>query len=143
MPNIHPFLTHFPIALLTISFVFDTLSILFKDDRLEHVGRWSQLVGTIILAATVISGLVAKGELTVPATGEAFLETHQEIAFVVTALAAFLLLWRVSNRLLLPSTHRNTFLILSFATLALVWVGAWYGGVLVYRFGVGVQIVPK
>ena len=143
MPNIHPFLTHFPIALLTVGLVFDTLNILLKQDRLEFIGRWSQLVGTIALAATVISGLVAKGGLTIQASGQVFFEAHQQIAFVVTALASSLLLWRISNRLLVPSKYRRTYLLLSFATVVLIWIGAWYGGELVYRFGVGVQSIPR
>jgi len=143
MPNIHPFLTHFPIALLTIGIVFDTMSILLKQDRLEFVGRWSQLVGTIALAPTVISGLVARGGVTIQASGQECFESHQQIAFVVTALASSLLLWRVSNRLVLPSKYRRTYLFLSLATVVLIWIGAWYGGELVYRFGAGTLTIPR
>jgi uncharacterized membrane protein len=143
MPNIHPFLTHFPIALLTVGIIFDTMSILFKHDRLEFVGRWSQLLGTISLAATVISGLLAKGELTIQLNAQEFFEAHQQIAFVATALASALLFWRISNRLLLPSRYTRTYLLLSLATVVLIWVGAWYGGELVYRFGVGVQNISR
>jgi uncharacterized membrane protein len=95
------------------------------------------------LGATVVSGLVAKGELTIQAGGQDFFETHQQVAFLVLALASSLLLWRISNRLLLPSKYRRTYLILSFATVVLIWIGAWYGGELVYRFGVGVQTIPR
>jgi uncharacterized membrane protein len=143
MSNIHPFLTHFPIALLTVGVVFDTMSVLLKHDRLEFVGRWSQLLGTISLAATVASGLIAKGQLTIQLNAQEFFGTHQQIAFVATALASSLLLWRISNRLLLPSNYRRTYLLLSSATVALIWIGAWYGGELVYRFGVGIQTIPR
>jgi uncharacterized membrane protein len=143
MPNIHPFLTHFPIALLTAGFAFDAVSVLLKQNRHEFVGRWLQLVGTIALVVTVVSGLIAKAELTIQASGQEFFEAHQQIAFVVTAFTSALLLWRISNRLVLPSKYTRTYLFLYLATVVLIWLGAWYGGELVYRFGVGVQSIQR
>jgi uncharacterized membrane protein len=102
-----------------------------------------QLVGTIALVVTVVSGLIAKAELTIQASGQEFFEAHQQIAFVVTAFTSALLLWRISNRLVLPSKYTRTYLFLYLATVVLIWLGAWYGGELVYRFGVGVQSIQR
>lgn len=139
VPNLHPVFTHFPIALLTLGLVFDLLATLLKNMQLERVGWWSQLSGTIGLAGTVVSGLLAKSALSIPEGAKATLESHEQIAFVLAALATGLLLWRISSRMLLPSRMRAVYLILLATTVIVMWVGAWYGGELVYSFGTGVR----
>ena len=126
-----------------MSFLFDAMSVWLKRDSFEAVGRWTQIVGTIALIATVTSGLIAKAEVTIARGAQELLETHQQIAFLVTVLACSLLLWRISTRLLLPSKHRTIYIFISFATVALTWIGAWHGGELVYAFGVGVRALAR
>ena len=139
MPNMHPLLTHFPIVLLTASFVFDAMSVLWRRVEYERLGAWAQLIGTASLAATIASGLAAKGALRISEGAMDTIHIHEQIAFLAAVLTSGLLLWRIAARLSLPARHRNVYLALSFATMVLVWGGAWYGGELVYRFGVGVR----
>jgi len=143
MPNIHPLLTHFPIALLTLSLVVDLLGIAFRRLGLERVGSWGQVLGTIGLAATVVSGLLARNAVALSADAESTFQTHEQIAFLVLALASGLSLWRIGSRMQLPGDRRMIYLLLSLGTVILLWVGAWHGGELVYRFGIGVQQVPR
>jgi len=96
------------------------------------------LSGTIGLAATVISGLAAKSHIIISQNGREAFEMHEEIAFFVAALAVTLLLWRIAAGMLLPK-KKALYLSLLTATVILVWVGAWYGGELVYTFGTGVH----
>jgi uncharacterized membrane protein len=98
------------------------------------------VAGTVGLAVAVLTGLLAKSGVSVSDEARGFLEIHEQIAFGVIALASSLLLWRISNRMLLPSRNRTAYFLLSFLVVVLMWVGAWYGGELVFRFGVGVQI---
>ncbi|MEK9139019.1 MAG: DUF2231 domain-containing protein [Bacteroidota bacterium] len=142
MPNVHPLLTHFPIALLTIALVFDTLAAVRSSSQLERVGWWLHLSGSLGLVATVISGLFAKGQVFIAETGKTTLETHEQIRFAVSALFAVLPFWRISTKTMLPVRWRPIYLILMFLGVGLVWVGAWYGGELVYTFGVGVRATP-
>lgn len=140
MPNLHPIVIHVPIVLLTMGLLLDMLSVLRKDSHFELFGRWSQVTGTVGLAVGVLTGLLAKSGVSVSDEGRIFLETHEQIAFGVIALASSLLLWRISNRMLLPSRNRAAYFLLSVVLVGLMWVGAWYGGELVFRFGVGVQL---
>lgn len=118
--------------------VFDLLAIMLNRNQLERVGWWSQLSGTVGLAGTIASGLVAKSTLLIPPEGAGTFESHEQIAFVLAFLAAGLLLWRISTRMLLPSRMRIPYLALLAITVVIMWVGAWYGGELVYSFGAGV-----
>jgi uncharacterized membrane protein len=137
MPNIHPFLVHFPVALLTTALAFDFLGVVLSRDELMRAGWWTQLVGTIGMAAAVISGLVAKSQALIPSEAGGTFDTHQQIAFISAGAFTALLLWRVGMRTRIAPQRRTLYLALCAAALGCLWIAAWYGGELVYRFGIG------
>ena len=141
MPNLHPLLIHFPIAFFTVGLLFDLLAVFRKNPRFENVGWWSQVSGSVGLAAAIVSGLLAKSTVSIPVQASATFETHEQIAFLLAALAASLLLWRIASRMLLPTKNKAVFLLLMAIMVVVMWIGAWYGGELVYSFGTGVQPV--
>jgi uncharacterized membrane protein len=138
MPNLHPFLVHFPIALLSVSFLFDVLSMITSRDELERTAWWTLLTGTLGLAAAVITGLIAENTVTIYESAREHFETHEQVAFSAAALYAFLIFWRIANRTRLPKRKSIYYVGLSLLGIALIWVAAWYGGEMVYRFRVGV-----
>jgi uncharacterized membrane protein len=140
MPNIHPLFVHFPIALLTMSFIFDAIGLATKRLELLRTGWWTLAAGTIGLLATVMSGLLAEQSVVISAAAREHIETHEQIAFFVTGLYATLFLWRVAHRTHLPSKREWLFVFGSLIGVVAIWIGAWYGGELVFRFGVGVQL---
>jgi len=139
MPNLHPLLVHFPLAILALGFLLDLVALLFKEEELHQAGWWSQLAGTVGLAAAVISGLIAKGSVKFATPAATAIESHEQIALIVAAVFTILLLWRMANQTRVPNRLRMLFLALLGLGVALMWVGAFYGGELVYRFGVGVR----
>ncbi len=136
---IHPFLVHFPVALLTTALVFDLLAILLARDELFRAGWWVQLVGTIGIVAAVISGLVAKSQTVIPVPASDIFDTHQQMAFLAAGAFTALLLWRVGMRTRIDQSRRRLYLALFAGALVCLWIGAWYGGELVYKFGVGLR----
>ena len=142
MPNLHPFLTHFPIALLTLSIVCECAALLLKREELSRVAWWSQLAGTIGLAAAVASGILAGQSVAIVPAGKPCFETHQELAFAASAVFAILLFWRIGSGTKRPAGRDKLFLLLFTAGVLAIWGGAWYGGELVYRFGAGVRVPP-
>jgi uncharacterized membrane protein len=143
MPNIHPFLVHFPVALLTTALAFDLLGMFLARQELEKAGWWAQLVGSVGIAAAVISGLVAKSEAVISTQAAGTFEIHQQIAFVSAGAFTALLLWRVGMRTRIEPRRRALYLALFVAALTCLWIGAWYGGELVYRFGIGFSTRPS
>ncbi len=137
MPNIHPFLVHFPVALLTTALAFDLLGLLLSREELSRVGWWAHLAGTIGMAAAVISGLAAKSQALIPTLAVWTFDTHQQLAFVSAGAFTALLLWRAGMRTRIAPARRRLYLILFVAALICLWVVAWYGGELVFRFGIG------
>jgi uncharacterized membrane protein len=142
MPNLHPFLTHFPIALLSISALCELAALFLKRDELSRVGWWTQLFGTIGLAAAALTGILAGDSVRIPEKAKPYFAVHQEIAFIAVAVFALLLFWRIASRTKRPPGHETLFLLLFAGGILAVWAGAWYGGEMVYRFGTGVQAVP-
>ena len=143
MAPLHPFLVHFPIALLTVGFFADILAWQRKTAAAEKVGWWNMVTGTAGLLFAVFSGLVSKdrtGVLT-PAATET-LTTHGQFAFLTVACFLLLLSWRMRHRTALPPSLTGVYLLLLGASLALLWSTAWFGGELVYLFGVGVSPAP-
>ena len=144
MPPLHPFLIHFPVALLTVGTIADVIAYLRGRRSGSMVGWWNAVAGTCGLLLSVASGLLAKetaGVLT--AAGATAQGDHEQLAFATTV--AFLLLtgWRLSHRMQLPPASPRLFLLLSGAAVVLLWITAHIGGGLVHEFGIGVIPAPR
>lgn len=138
MKNLHPLLVHLPIALLPFGVLLDFLSVILKREDTERAAWWCLLAGTIGLAATVGSGIMAKNTVTIHTAAESTLESHEEIAMLVGGLFAFLILWRISCRSKLPEKLRFLYLLIALGATVLMLEGAYLGGKLVFTFGIGV-----
>ena len=139
MPNLHPLLTHFPIALLSLSIVCECAALLLRREDFSVLGWWTQLAGTIGLAAAAGSGILAGRSVEIAPAGKPYFEMHQELAFVAATAFAILLFWRIASGTRRPRGHDILFLLLFTGGVVAIWAGAWYGGEMVYRFGAGVQ----
>ena len=138
MPNLHPLLVHLPIALLTCSFLFDLAGVLGRKDNLTNAGWWMMLSGIVGLTSAIVTGLLAETIVTISQSATDHFQTHQQVAFLVAGVYATLFLWRIANRGEIPSRWKWGFLAVSFIGVVAIWIGAWYGGEMVYQFGVGV-----
>jgi uncharacterized membrane protein len=140
MSNIHPIFVHFPIALLTLSLVFEMLFLVRSELEFSRVGWWLHMAGTLGLLLSVATGLRAVSDVRLSLGAADIIEYHQQIALLVTGLFTGLLLWRIGVRTTLPQNGRAMYVAAFAAGLILMWLGAWYGGELVYRHGVGVMV---
>ena len=138
MSNIHPIFVHFPIALLTVAFLFDSLAAILRKEDLERTGWWTLLAGSVGLAASVVSGLKAEESVRISADVAGLLERHEQLAFFVAAVFGAILLWRTGTRTALPVRFRKAYFVLYLVGLGMLWLGAWYGGLMVYTHGLGV-----
>jgi uncharacterized membrane protein len=96
------------------------------------------LFGFVGLAATIVSGLLARDSVSIPTTVEPLIESHEQVAFLVAALYAVLLFWRIGAKTHLPERFLWGYIALTLLGVVLMWIGAWYGGEMVYHFGLGV-----
>ena len=127
---VHPMLSAFPIGLLSASVIFDVI------DRFRESGAWEQITSATLIAG-LIGGVVAapfglRDWLAIPdGTRAKRIGLLHGVANVV-ALALFVLSW-----LLRKDDPTAASLIVALAGLAVALVGAWLGGELIDRLGVG------
>jgi uncharacterized membrane protein len=136
MTSVHPFSVHFPVALLTVAAVLELVAWISGRDEYSRAGWWNQLAGSFGLAAAVLSGLSAEKAARIGADAAEMFGTHQQVAFAASVVFALLLFWRIGARTRIPPNHRLLYLVLFVAGVILLLTGAWYGGELVFRFGV-------
>ncbi len=142
MDNIHPLIVHFPIGLLYAFFVMELLGFVLGKKELNAAATWMLYLGTIGAAAAVSAGLWAAHK--VPHTEEehAIMARHRDFGLIVLTLSVILSAWRVRVKGVFSSRARFLHLIVAFAVVTAIAFGADLGGLMVYKYGVGVKAVP-
>lgn len=145
IPNWHPLLVHFPIALISLSAIFHVAArLLAKQPRyaspcavLAHATLW---LGALAALPTALLGWQASNMVDHDATGHAAMLLHRTWALVtvlVLIILAGLDAWR--NKVdAMPAWSFTAAVILAWMLVAST---AWHGAELVYRHGLGVIAV--
>ncbi|MFN0158854.1 MAG: DUF2231 domain-containing protein [Bacteroidota bacterium] len=139
MPNIHPFLVHFPIALLTVSVLTDIVALAARRPSWHSFAWWLQIIGTVGMFAAVATGLQAEATVFIPEAAHALFELHEQLAFAGSAAFTVVFLWRIAKRGSLPENKLAGFIALEILAMSLLLSAAWFGGELVFSYGVGVR----
>jgi uncharacterized membrane protein len=143
---LHPAFTHFPVAAYVLAAGFDVISVAGGPQRpwagqLWHAGTFVLIAGLVLCLATMLTGFADL----VRFVGQrpAALRT---VATHVCVMAAVFMIGVGDLALRLSDYHRAStpppVLILTIAAALGVCTGAFFGGTLVYRHGVGVAAVP-
>ncbi|OGC96074.1 MAG: hypothetical protein A2W25_08555 [candidate division Zixibacteria bacterium RBG_16_53_22] len=138
MPNTHPVLAHFTIALFVAAVVFDLIGYFTKNESLKTAGRWNLLLASISAISSVITGLSAARVLPHNKEVHRIMETHELIGLIVLGILILLVIWRIFVRGSFPAKFGWLFLTIGVIGISLVLTGGYLGGELVYRHGLGV-----
>jgi len=133
----HPIIVDFAVALLVVSVGFDLLASLADERDLRVVAWWTLLVGTVAAALAAVSGYAAAG---VAGTEPRVVETialHRNLGIVTLACFGVCSLWRARQPGSFPDRYRDVYWAISAVGLATLLVTAYFGGILVFRLGVG------
>ena len=133
----HPIIVDFAVALLVVSVAFDVLASVVEERDLRVVGWWTLMIGTVSAALAVVSGFAAAK---IAATEPRITETialHRNLG--ITTLACFVTCaaWRGRDMGAFPSRYRDAYWALTAIGLGALVVTAYFGGILVFRLGVG------
>jgi uncharacterized membrane protein len=137
LQNVHPLIVHFPLAFLTGAPIVYLLAWLTGRHAWASLALWLLVLGTLLGAVAVGTGLYAEDGVMVARSVRAeLLVPHKRIMLATAALAAVLTIWAAVDRPL-PRRGRAVFVVLLLVMLALLTKGADYGGRLVYDYNAG------
>lgn len=146
IPNIHPFIVHFPIALLVLAVLFDAARLFFKqEDWLEKATLALYTTGSLGLIASFLSGRHAVD--TVAVTGDAVpvVTSHEDwalytlIYFLVFTGIRFVTWWKqLEKGFVLP-----VLVVFALVGTGMLWQTGELGAKLVYKHGVAIGEIDR
>ena len=148
LAGLHPRLVHFPIALFIFYFFLEAFGIFLKKEYLTKTAYIVLAAGVITALAAVLTGNQAQDvtRQVLKNNYETFsssINLHQEFAtftlwyfFAVLFLRTYLMVKKKFN-----SNLKYIFIGLGLIGCYLIYVTGVYGGYLVFKFGIGTQLL--
>lgn len=135
--HIHPILVHFPIALFISALGLEALAIIFKKDSLQQASWTNFILAVLITPLTILTGWLEARHLHL---SHKVADIHKIFAYWTfgTSLILAIGLWMIKKRL--PrKLFGHLFFISLILVVVLISISGYYGGRLVYEYGVGVE----
>ncbi len=146
IPNWHPILVHFTIALLAIATVLFGVSALWRGRRwspgIEAAANWNLWLGVAVTALTIAAGLQAAETVAHDEAAHLAMENHKFWALGTAALFVLLALWNGLRVRRAAPVGFAFVALLAVAAVGLTGTGL-RGADLVFRHGVGVMALPE
>jgi uncharacterized membrane protein len=140
MHPIHPMVVHFPIALLTVSLLFNLISMRWKSASFRDAGLYTLIAGLLGAVAAVVTGSIAEETVEDSDIPEALLNIHETLGYATLALFIGLLGLQLLMRRGVIREIPALYVTYGFIGVMVLLVTGYYGGVLVYDFGAGVNL---
>jgi uncharacterized membrane protein len=145
IPNLHPLMVHFPIALITMSAFFHVAAAATRGKPLSinfgilaHALLW---LSALSVLPAVFFGWQAYNSVTHDDASHAAMLIHRNWALGTSAVLIILASWDVwRNKVDSPTAWRLVIAVIG--AWSMVVITAWHGGELVYRHGLGVMSLP-
>jgi Cu(I)/Ag(I) efflux system membrane fusion protein len=145
IPNIHPILVHFTLALVSISFLMHVLEYVVKRLNPKNalgvefgiVARWCLWLSMGFVILTGLAGLNAYYTVPHDEAGHAAMQTHKTaaiVSFTLILLVGIISIWRFKHK----EKPSMVFIVLLFITQLSVIATGYLGAEVVYRYGIGV-----
>ncbi len=142
IPNWHPVLVHFTVALLSISALLYFAGLVFKKPHFLLIARWNLWIGAAITVGTILAGLDAYNSIAHDGPLHKAMTEHKNWALVTGAIFILLALWALFK-------HRGAktvspiFVIIIILASGLLSITGFMGAEVVYRHGGGVMRIPE
>ena len=148
--SIHPGIVHFPIVLFIFYFIFESGGILLKKEFLSKASYIILVAGLLAAIAAVLTGNQAQElvkQFIKTNTGEylSLIERHEQYATFVLWYFFSVLIFRTYLLVKKKFTGyiRFVFIVLGLFGSFLIFKAGSLGGELVFRYGIGTQLLGK
>ena len=143
LDNIHPLFVHFPIALLSLFFVFDLLGSIAGKAEWRNAAGWFLYSGALFAGMTVAAGLIAADSVAHGGDVHDIMENHEDLGISVLLLAVTLSGWRLLAKGSISGAANTLYLLFAAILSGLLLFTADLGGLMVYGHGVAVKPVAE
>jgi uncharacterized membrane protein len=137
--HIHPIIVHFPIAIITIAFLYDVFNAFREGAFLPERGLALWMVAVIGAWISVGTGPEEQAY-----GNTSYLGIHSTLAnttsIIVSVIAAYRLWFSITNRKALFQKLKYLYLIISIIAVVFIFSVGYFGGKMVYDDGVGVKV---
>ncbi|MCC6485267.1 MAG: DUF2231 domain-containing protein [Armatimonadetes bacterium] len=143
--SIHPVTVHFPIALLVVSFIFDLLGVVTKDESFRKAGFYCLILALFGLVASYFTGLQAQSAARSIPNIEPHIRTHMQAGVLTLVLTGVLVIGRIVVDARPAIRRAGSTVYLGFLLIAVISVlrAGYLGSELVQQFGAGVEPIMK
>lgn len=146
IPNWHPLLVHFPIALLSVSTLFFVLLKVISDypirEQLRTFAYWNLWLGTGFAVIAAIAGWFAYNSVAHDTPSHEAMTDHRNWALITLSVYVIISIWTVNQYKSMKGAGIIFTFIVVMAFVLLASTG-WRGSEAVYRYGLGVMSMPK
>lgn len=142
MPNPHPLIVHFPIALFIIAVICELLAYFLKSRPLGIAALINGCFAAITAFAAVITGLLAK-PLVKHGPAVFVLESHETMGYLVLATALAFAATKLYSHFKQTDKYLTAAIAVGLLGVVFTVIAAHEGGELVYQHGVGVSTAPQ
>ena len=135
---LHPMLTDFPLALWSISLLGDLVGIWRGDELFHKFAFWNIVLGLAFAIPTMVTGLLEFAAIPDGHPGLKAAMRHLWIMLIAAVLFGCSLVFRIGQ---FASSTGALWVAIIFSLLGLccLVIGGWFGGEMVFRFGIGSQ----
>ncbi|NOT97081.1 MAG: DUF2231 domain-containing protein [Nitrospira sp.] len=141
MHPIHPIVVHFPIALLCASVAFDALALRWPAGGLRETSLYTLLAGVMAAGVAVVTGGMEEDLAKRAGAPESVLELHESLGQATLVIFVVLLGLRLAMQLGWLKEIRALSLGLGAIGIVILSLAGYWGGDLVYTYGIGVKAV--
>lgn len=139
LAELHPYLVHFPIALLTVGFLFDVASLFSSRLPFRQMGATLLVIGVVVAGAAVLTGDQAMDAAEHAGVHKHIIEPHEESATVTLFLFLGLLIARILLRKRESAWLWRGYLVVALLAVFMLLRTGYLGGKLVFEHGIAVK----
>jgi uncharacterized membrane protein len=140
MSQVHPFIVHFPIALIISAFIFTFIGLFYRRGLFKEVVFWNLIFGLMASAAAIYTGLVDEKNLVNPDQHVTeIMEAHKRNAYIICTFLLGLTVWmgfRKKEMRMLEYMAWTAFLMIGSVSIG---YQGYSGTQMVFREGTGIK----